>query len=147
MLQFRHHHKRRQRTNRNLIIIVIGFLCTALVGAFVFQSYIGQLDKIKHNNPHMLHISIENATPFEAIPYYLLVRNDTVLTKTLTKGKQFFEIPWKYDTVHVMQIFAGTPIETPNVCVPDSISYLMVTLDSIPNNAEKFTIQSYFLKN
>ncbi|HRS18980.1 MAG TPA: hypothetical protein P5243_05720 [Bacteroidales bacterium] len=127
MIQFERHRKR-NKTNKNLIIITIGFLCSVLVAAFVFQTYISKLHETKKNNPKILSITIENNSMVKELPYFLIIQHDTILRKTVHLGKQNYQIAWKWDTVPVIQHILGTNYELRNVYVNDSVSYIMVEI-------------------
>lgn len=132
MIQFERHRKR-NKTNKNLIIITIGFLCSVLVAAVVFQTYISKVQETRKNNPKILSITIENTSMYKELPYFLIIKNDTILRKTVHLGKQNYQIAWKWDTVLVLQNIKGKDYVLPQVFVNDSVSYIMMQIKGNPN--------------
>ena len=83
-------HKRRNQTNRNLIIIAVGFLATVMAGALVFQVYVGKMENLKYKK---VYLEIESQIPTDTLTYSFKIANDTIFSNKLIQGKQNIEIP------------------------------------------------------
>ncbi len=140
MIQFERHRKR-NKTNKNLIIITIGFLCSVLVAAVVFQTYITKVHETKKNNPKILSITIENTSMFKEIPCFLIIQKDTILQKTVHYGKQNYQIAWKWDTLPIIQNINSKEYLLPQVYVNDTVSYIMMQIKGSP---EIEILQNFF---
>lgn len=140
MIQFERY-RQRNKTNKNLIIITIGFLCSVLVAAFVFQMYVSKIHENKQLYPKVLSITIDNTSINKEIPYFLIIQNDTILRKMVPAGKQNYQIAWKWDTIIIMQNIKGQNYLLPQVFVDDSISYIMI---QIKGDSELKVTQNFF---
>lgn len=139
-------HKKLKRTSRNIIITSIGFLFSIIAGIFVLKTYVREINKKTQNNSSILYISIENQSNQKKIPYYLIIKKDTLLKKTIIPGKQTFEIAWNWDNAQTITQFFGDSIKTQNIDVSDSISYLMIEIHSPLKNPKTIQVESLFFE-
>jgi len=137
-------HKHRNQTNRNLIIIAVGFLATIMAGAFVFQSYVSTTNTL---NKRKVVVIVDNQTTTDYSNYTFTLGKDTSFTKKLVQGKDTSTIKVKTKSKQLVSFSLDNfPLITDSVWVHDSIGYVFVSIkeDSIPKKSPSITIHSTF---
>lgn len=119
-MEFRKHTLRNQ-TNRNLIIIAIGFLATVLAGAFVFQVYMGTSLKLTESK---LVITVDNQTNMELSNYTLHINNE-VFTNFLPENEHSQSFTVRSGINVSIQFTLFDTIQTHNtLTIKDSVAYI-----------------------
>lgn len=132
--------RRKKRSNHNFFIISVGFILVLLVLIFGAQDMMYQAGQKKDDR--VLHCEIENKS---AATLGKLTVGDVVLFEdSLPQGKTSFEYHWRFDsTKTVVFNLKDTTLNFENICVTDSVAYLMVEVKPTTTSALAIT-NSFF---
>lgn len=79
-------HSHRNKTNRNIIVITVGFFATVLSGGLVYQTYVSKMENLSKRK---FEISFENKSDLDSIPYIIkFEEEDTLIHSVLKTEKQ-----------------------------------------------------------
>ena len=135
------HSRRRKRTNHNFFIITVGFILMLLVLIFGTQDLMYRMGQ-KKKDVRVLHCEIENQSV--ATVCKMNVGDVVLFDDSLPQGKTSFEYHWRFDsTKTVVFNLKDTTLNFENICVTDSVAYLMVEVKPTTTSALAIT-NSFF---
>lgn len=121
-------HRHRNQTNRNIIIIAIGFLATVLAGTFVFQMYMGVT---RNSSKVLISITIDSSVPNIYVNSTFTIL-DTCISHTVLNTTKNFTLQVPYKTHIPIQVFVcDSVLLHDTVFVRDSVSYVFLQIDQI----------------
>jgi len=125
-MYFKKHHHRNQ-TNRNIIIIAIGFLATVLAGTFVFQMYMGT---IRTSSNATISVTIDNTAVKSQANYTISILDTSISRKLPPYSEQFTVYGNKNTRIPIHVTLSDIIVLRDTMYVRDSLAYIFLVVDT-----------------
>ena len=120
-------HKHRNQTNRNMIVIAVSFLATAMAGALIFQTYVSKIENIKYKK---VRVEIESSIPSDSLKYTFEISNDTAFSKPLLQGKEVLSIPVAGNAKKFVSFTLSNKTYSDSLLIQDNIGYVFIVVNA-----------------
>ncbi|MDA3882745.1 MAG: hypothetical protein PF481_05645 [Bacteroidales bacterium] len=134
-MEFRKHSKRNQ-TNRNLIVIAVGFLATVMAGALVFQVY---MKSAYDSQKVTVLVTVDNQIPDFTVAYSLDFYQDSVYHDILQPGvfQKTIDLD-AHERIPVSVRISDSVLMHDTIFVSDTSAYVFIQIEPSQSNKSKF---------